>query len=293
MMLDYQQPLWRPPSEGENLIIQATYGCSFNQCTFCSMYRSKKYQARPIADVIADIDAAAQHWPDTSRIFLADGDALALPSDQLLRLLERAAEKFSRLTRISCYATPANLLLKKEKELEQLRSHKLSLLYVGIESGSDLILRKIRKGASQRTIAEALHKADGAGIKVSGTVILGLGGTTHCQEHIDGTIALLNSAPLKQLSTLQLYLDESIEAAFHQRYGEPFAMPDDWAILREQQQLISALNPPQPLIFRSTHASNALALEGNLPRDRERLLAEIEQAISGARMLRPFHHRCM
>jgi coproporphyrinogen III oxidase-like Fe-S oxidoreductase len=293
MTLDYQQPLWRPPSEGENLIIQATYGCSFNQCSFCAMYRSKPYQARPVVEVMNDIEMAARDWPEASRIFLADGDALALPTDHLIILLDKLAERFPQLTRVSCYATPSNILRKRNDELDKLRRHKLTLLYVGIESGADRLLRKVTKGATQRTIAEALCKAREAGLKVSGTVILGLGGTTHWQEHIDDTVVLLNKAPLNQLSTLQLYLDESIEAEFRQRYGEPFVMPDDQAILREQQRLIAGLNPPQPLIFRSNHASNALALAGNLPRDRERLLAEITQALNGERRLRPHHLRSM
>ncbi|HEY0633859.1 MAG TPA: radical SAM protein, partial [Gammaproteobacteria bacterium] len=223
----------------------------------------------------------------------ADGDALALDTEQLVVLLEELAKRFPRLTRVSCYATPANILRKSVEELKRLHSHKLTLLYLGIESGADRILRKVSKGATQRGIAEALHKAHDAGVKVSGTVILGLGGTAHWQEHIEGTLALLNIAPLNQLSTLQLTLDETIEEEFYRRYGTLCQMPDDHAILREQQQLITGLTPPQPLIFRSNHASNALALAGNLPRDRQRLLAEIDEALQGARRLRPHHARGM
>lgn len=286
MTIDYDLPLWRPPGEGENLIIQATLGCSFNQCSFCVMYRNKRYEARPIEAVARDIEAAAHDWPDASRVFLADGDALALPTQHLCTLLDMLAETFPRLTRVSCYATPANIQRKSAVELGQLRSHKLTLLYVGIESGSNNVLRKVSKGATQRTLGEALHKVHDVGMKASATVILGLGGTRHWQEHIDGTVALLNGAPLNQLSTLQLHLDNSILDEFHKRYGEPFEMPDDYAILREQRRLIAGLNPPQPLIFRSNHASNALALSGNLPRDRERLLIELEQAMNGTKALR-------
>ncbi len=293
MTFEYNQPLWRPPGEGDNLIIQATYGCSFNQCSFCAMYRSKAYQARPLDEVMCDVESAAHDWPDASRIFLADGDALALPADHLITLLDHLSQKFSHLTRVSCYATPANILRKSADELMALREHKLSLLYLGIESGSDRILRKVTKGSTQRGIGEALHKAHRAGMKVSGTVILGLGGMTHSQEHIEGTLELLNNAPIKQLSTLQLYLDKSIETEFYQRYEDPFLMPDDHSILGELQYLIAGLAPPQPIVFRSNHSSNALALAGNLPRDRERLLAEIEQAMRGMRALRPYHLRGM
>jgi len=291
MNLHYDMPLFRPPSEGDNLIIQATLGCSFNQCSFCAMYRSKKYVERPLDEVIADIRTAAADWPDAQRVFLADGDALALPTEHLLTILRELAAALPRLTRVSCYATPGNLARKPIEELTQLREQKLNLLYVGIESGSDLMLKKITKGATQKRMAEVLHKAKDSGMKVSATVILGLGGTQHSDEHIDGTIALLNSAPVTYLSTLQLYLDESVEAEFHSKFGEPFEMPDDLAILKEQERLISGLNPPQPVIFRSNHASNALALAGNLPKDKDKLLMQLREAMTGFRPLRPPHMR--
>jgi radical SAM superfamily enzyme YgiQ (UPF0313 family) len=291
MDLHYDMPLFRPPAEGDNLIIQATLGCSFNQCSFCAMYRSKHYAERPLAAVFADIRQAAADWPDASRVFLADGDALALSTEHLLAILRELAAALPRLTRVSCYATPGNLQRKRIEELALLREHKLNLLYFGIESGSDLILKKITKGATQRRMAEVLHKAKGSGMKVSATVILGLGGSKHSDEHIAGTIALLNSAPVTYLSTLQLTLDESIAEEFQRKYGEPFEMPDDLAILQELERLISGLNPPQPVIFRSNHASNALALAGNLPRDKEKLLRQQREAIAGNRPLRPHSMR--
>ncbi len=293
MDLIYDIPLYRPPSEGENLIIQATLGCSFNRCSFCAMHRTKRYVERPLAEVCADIRQAAADWPDAQRVFLADGDALALPSERLLAILRELAATFPRLTRVSCYATPGNLRRKSAEELALLRAHKLSLLYVGIESGSDLILKKITKGATQRSSAEALHKAHAAGMKVSATVILGLGGTQHSEEHMAGTITLLNRAPVTYLSTLQLYLDASIVAEFHRKFGEQFEMPDDRALLHEQERLIRGLNPPQPVIFRSNHASNALALAGNLPRDRDKLLQQLHEAMDGNRPLRPHFLRGM
>ena len=280
-------PLYRPPAEAENLIIQVTLGCSFNQCSFCAMYRSKQYTERPLQAVFADIHQAAALRPDAHRVFLADGDALALPTAQLLAILRELARVLPRLTRVSCYATPANIQRKSADELALLQQNKLNLLYVGVESGSDVMLKKITKGATQRRMIEVLSKAHASGMKVSATVILGLGGSTHSDEHIDGTIALLNSAPVTYLSTLQLYLDESIEAEFYKKFGEPFEALEDFAVLGEQQRLISGLNPPQPIVFRSNHASNALALAGNLPRDREKLLLQLGEATEGTRPLRP------
>ncbi|MCP4286006.1 MAG: radical SAM protein [Gammaproteobacteria bacterium] len=286
-MLDYDMPLYRPPSEGNNLIIQATLGCSFNQCSFCSMYKEKTYQARPLKTVFTDIDRAASGWPDAQRIFLADGDALALSSDHLLQILEYLDKSFPRLTRISCYATPANIRRKTVAELEKLRRHRLSLLYFGIESGSDLVLKKITKGATSRTIGDSMQKVRDAGIKLSSTVVLGLGGADYWQEHIDGTTELLNQAPSTYISTLQLYLEPSVQQEFARKFKETFKMQDDWAILAEQERLIANLDPPSPVIFRSNHASNALALAGNLPKDRDRLLAEIHRVQKGERAVRP------
>jgi len=133
----YDEPLFRPPSEGENLIIQATLGCSFNRCSFCSMYRSKDYVERPLTEVFSDIEQAATSWPDASRVFLADGDALALPTEHLLEILAKLSASLPRLTRVTCYATPANILRKTPEQLARLKAHKLNLLYLGIESGSE------------------------------------------------------------------------------------------------------------------------------------------------------------
>lgn len=284
-------PLFRPPSEGDNLIIQATLGCSFNQCSFCSMYSSKQYVERPLADVFKDIDDAASAWPDAHRVFLADGDALALPTEQLIAILEKLDQTLPKLTRVSCYATPSNILHKSIDELERLKKHKLNLVYLGIESGADVILKKVTKGASQRSISEALHKAHDSGLKVSGTVILGLGGQQFWQEHIDGSIELLNKAPITYLSTLQLYLHETAVESFMQKFSDLFQAQDDHAILLEQQRFIAGLEPPQTVIFRSNHASNALALAGNLPKDKQRLLDQLQAALDGHQPLRPTYLR--
>ncbi len=290
-MIVYDQPLYRPPSEGRNLIIQATLGCSFNRCSFCSMYRSKTYQARPLEAVFADIDRAAADWPQAQRVFLADGDALALPTGHLLTILQRLHGAFPGLTRVSSYATPANLRRKTPAELRELRENRLSLVYLGIESGSDLILKKITKGANQRSIREAMLRAWEAGLRVSGTVILGLGGRSHWQAHIDGTVELLNQAPLTYLSTLQLYLEAGVRQEFAAKFGEPFQTQDDRGILGEQARLIEGLTPPEPVIFRSNHASNALALAGRLPKDKDNLLGRIQAVLNGAPGIRPEYLR--
>ncbi len=286
-MLDYEPPVFRPPSEADNLIIQATVGCSYNQCTFCSMYTMKQYRARPLADVESDIADWAAVRPEAHRVFLADGDALTLDTEHLVAICDRLDATFPELQRVSAYATPANLLKKTPGELERLKAHKLSLVYLGVETGDRDLLKRIRKGATPEGMEKALNKAAAAGLKVSATVILGLGGRNRWQAHVDNTAALLSRAPVTYLSTLQLFLEPGAEKRFYERFGEPFAPQDDAGVLAEQERFLAAIDPPKPVIFRSNHASNALPLKGTLPKHRDQLLATLAQAREQGSGLRP------
>ncbi len=288
-MLSYTEPLYRPPSEAASLILQVTNGCSFNRCSFCSMYRDKPFFEKPLSRVLAEIDDAAARFPGVRRVFLADGDALVRPCDDLAAILERLHRAFPMLERVSSYALPLNLLRKTGAELERLCRHGLTLLYYGIESGSGEILRRITKGATPRSMVEGLEKARRAGMRVSATVVLGLGGRELWREHIDGTVALVNRLRLDYLATLQLRLEperrEPFRRAFERRGGR-FVPQDDAGMLAELARLVAGLAPAAPLEFRSNHASNALALKGVLPRDRELLLARIEAATADDSLLR-------
>lgn len=287
MTIDYDMPLYRPPSEGDNLIIQATLGCSYNHCTFCSMYKTKSYVERPQDQVFADIEAAARAWPRAHRVFLADGDAVTLSMDSLGAILDKLRRTFPDLARVSAYATPKNLLEKSSDDLAELRMRGLNLIYLGIESGATAVLKRIRKGATQESMARALERAHGAGLKVSATVILGLGGGAGWEAHIAGTAELINRQPPTYLSTLQLTLGDGVAGKFLAAQDDGFQLQDDAAILAEQERLLSLLDPPRPVIFRSNHASNCLPLAGTLPKDRDRLLARVAEARAGTTPLRP------
>ena len=286
-MLAYDMPLYRPPSEGNNLIIQATLGCSANYCTFCSMYKTKSYRARSLDDVFADIDAAAAAWPGAHRVFLADGDAMTLETETLLAILDHLRARLPDLARVSAYATPKNLIDKSVEELTALRENKLTLVYLGIESGSTPVLKRVVKGATQRTHGMALDNARAAGLKVSATVILGLAGRADWESHIADTADLVNAHPPTYLSTLQLTLDHLTRDEFLAAQPDGFELQDDAGILREQAMLLERLDPPAPVIFRSNHASNCLPLAGNLPADRDKLLAIVAQAQDQTSLLRP------
>nr|VFJ42500.1 MAG: Radical SAM superfamily protein [Candidatus Kentron sp. DK]VFJ65216.1 MAG: Radical SAM superfamily protein [Candidatus Kentron sp. DK] len=292
--MTYHMPLYRPPSEAYSLIFQVTLGCSFNRCAFCSMYRSKTFTIRPLDDVLGEIRAAGREYPETRRVFLADGDALVCPTEHLARILDALREAFPRLARVTCYALPANLLKKDVEELALLRARGLAMIYYGIESGSREILKRITKGATPEVMKEGLLKAREAGLKVSATVVLGLGGKSRWREHVDGTVELVNCVPLNYLSTLQVYLEPVVQAEFPEKFARltgAYDPQDDAGILAEQARLVAGIDPPRPVIFRANHASNALPLKGILPRDRDTILAMLRAASSGEAPLRPLYLR--
>jgi radical SAM superfamily enzyme YgiQ (UPF0313 family) len=277
-MIDYSFPLYRPPAEADNIIIQATLGCSHNRCSFCTMYKTKRYTIRPLNAVQREIEALVQAYPNANKVFLADGDALALPTEHLAKLLRLLKTSFPRLSRVSLYATAQNFLEKSVDELKELRAGGLSLAYFGIETGNDELLHKIDKGVNADQMIEALHRAHEANIKISATVILGIGGIEYSQEHIRDTAELINAAPITYLSTLQLGLEEGAKDRFLKAF-DSFTPLHDLQILHEQRDLLRQINPPQKIIFRSNHASNALHLSGTLPKDTQKLISEIDEAL--------------
>lgn len=288
LVLHYVEPVYRPPSEAHSFILQATIGCSFNRCSFCSMYRTKSFRVREIEEIAADIVLASRMDPGIRRVFLADGDALVGDTAWLVEILERLSSAFPELQRVSSYAWPLNLINKSRDELRALREKKLSLVYVGLESGSDRLLKRITKGANADIHGRAISNAREAGMKVSATMILGLGGRLHQEEHVSQTAALINDAPPNYLSTLQLGVADIVEDEFHRKFGEDFEWCDDADMLYELESFLELAQPPSRVIFRSNHASNALALAGTLPRDRDRLLREVRAARGGETSLRPW-----
>jgi len=278
-MIEYSYPLFRPPAEADNVIIQATYGCSYNNCTFCSMYKSKNYKVRDIKDIFGEIDMLAKSYPNTRKVFLADGDALALDTKYLLQLLKYLQKSFVKLRRVSLYASAQNILNKSQEELELLCSNGLKLIYYGVETGSEVILKKITKGVNQSQIIESLNRASNAGLKISATVILGIGGAKYTHEHIRDSAKVINATTVNYLSTLQLGLEEDAKEKFYKHFND-FRMLDDYELLDEQKRFLELLNPSNKIIFRSNHASNALHLAGTLPKEKERLIEELNYALN-------------
>lgn len=287
MELTYDYPLYRPPSEANSLIFQVTLGCSFNQCSFCDMYRSKKYVERSWEEIKMEIDLSSKYYPETKRIFLADGDALNLPTERLVQILEYLYKKFPSLERVSSYAMPKNLLQKTDSELMILKNAGLKMFYIGIESGSDVILRKVTKGATYKTILQACKKAKERDYILSCMIILGLGGEQYTKDHIEGTAKIISEVSPYYVGALNLHLDEGIYNEFMTKFNEPFKFLNDIQILDELERLIYNINPSSPIIFRANHASNVYAVKGTLPNDKEKMLELIRQLKNHPDMLKP------
>jgi len=242
------------------------------------MYKSKSYQVRELEDIYKEIDELSAAYPQSRKVFLADGDALSLDTQYLLALLKYLKISFIKLRRISLYASAQNILNKSTEDLELLFSNGLNLIYYGVESGSDVVLKKISKGVNQSEIIESLNKASDAGMKISATVILGIGGSKYSDEHIRESAKIINETRVTYLSTLQLGLEAESKENFYKNFND-FSLLDDHEILHEQKRFIGFLSPRHKIIFRSNHASNALHLAGTLPRDKVRLLEELDLAL--------------
>ena len=286
-MLNYHAPMYRPPSEGKSLIFQVTLGCSFNECSFCDMYRSKEYSERSWEEVKGEIDLMAKQVPDTTRIFLADGDALNLSTDYMIKIVEYLYKNFPELERVSCYAMPMNILKKTPDELKRMNAAGLNMLYLGIETGSDIILKKITKGATSATIIRACRKAIETGFTLSCIMILGLGGRNYSKEHIKETARVVNESSPHYLGTLTLILETGVKEEFLTKFDEPFHEINDEEALAELHDLVEQINVKEEMVFRANLGSNAYNIAGTFPDEKEMMLRKISWYKDHPEQIRP------
>lgn len=285
--LGYDYPLYRPPSEANSIIFQVTLGCSFNKCSFCNMYRTKEYSERPWEEIKSEIDIVSKSFPQTERIFLADGDAINLSTEKLVQILDYIKEKFPNLTRISCYAMPKNLLQKSPDELTLLNSKGLDMLYIGIETGNDILLKKITKGATSKSIIDACNRAKKSGFIISCMIILGIGGKKYSMDHMKETARVVSDVSPNFLAALTLIIEDGVYDEFMKKFSEPFETLDDTMILNELELLLNNINPISPIVFRANHASNVYSIGGNLPEDKEKMLAVVRSLKEHPELLKP------
>ncbi len=277
MPIEYIEPVFRPPSEAQSLILPVTNGCSWNKCTFCEMYTApqKKFSVRDEKQVLDEIKRVAEKLI-VQRVFLADGDALALSTRRLLTILEAIQEHLPTVRRVTSYCLPSNLKNKSVSELQELADAGLKMVYVGAESGDDEVLDKVNKGETYASTLSALSKLGDAGIKRSVMILNGLGGRSLSAQHADQSAALMNETQPEFLSTLVVSFPLG-DTRFKQRFTE-FEPLDQQGLFVELQRLISQLELNNT-VFRSDHASNYLPLKGNLGADKQRFLAQLQQAI--------------
>ena len=285
--MHYSGSVYRPPSEAHSLIVQVTLGCSHNKCAFCNMYKDKTFQIVPIDQVMEDLAGAHKAWPDQiKRVFLADGDALILPTEHLLRILDYIRENIPECERVAVYASPRSILKKTPEDLRTLREAGLDLAYLGLETGNEALLKKINKGVTVVQQIEAAQKIKAAGIGLSVTAINGLSGTVGWEAHAVDTAHALNQMRPDYIALLTLRIYTGTPMAQWIEEGS-LTMPKPMELIRETRLLLTEIDCPGA-VFRSNHASNYLVLAGTLNEDRERLIQRCDDALRGEAPLRRF-----
>lgn len=273
----YDTPVFRPPSEARSFILRVTRGCAHNKCTYCNMYRGVPFQILSDEEISRQI-ALAVHYGKESvrRVFLADGDALVLPTAKLLKILQALRENFPKLQRVASYAAPKDILRKSEEELRQLKEAGLQLLYYGMETGDDITLKAVNKGVNAAEAIEAGRRVTASGMKLSLMVILGLAGKEGSQRHALETAKAINIIQPTMLSALCLMLYRGSELLDQFENGE-FNPLSPQGLMEELHLMMQNIDLPQDkhCLFRSNHVSNYVQLAGTLPKDKDGLLREI------------------
>nr|WP_319495073.1 radical SAM protein [uncultured Desulfobacter sp.] len=289
--MHYEGMVIRPPSEADSILLQVTLGCSHNKCTFCGTYRGKRFDIKKDDVIFEDIEFARAHFRRQTRLFLCDGDALILPMKRLVPILERIRDRLPWVERVGVYANSKSIKMKTDEQLAQLRELGLKIAYMGLESGDDKVLTAIRKGADADTMIAMGKKLKRAGIKVSVTVLLGLGGREGSLAHARETGRVLTAMDPDFVGALSLMLIPGTELNDQYESGE-FQLPGAEEMLAELGAMIAATNLTDGL-FHANHASNYLPIRAHLPQDKEKTLALISQALDGKVPLKPEYMRAL
>lgn len=285
----YEGAIFRPPSEANSLILQISIGCSHNACTFCVAYKEKAFRVKSWQEIEADIESCKRYYPTVDRIFLADGNALAIDTQILIKTLKKLYLVFPSLERVGIYAGPKDLLSKEPEELKELKDAGLDIVYFGLESGSDRVLTLINKGVSAEQMIKACHKALNAGFALSVTAIAGLGGQDLTEEHALETAKVISAINPTYFSILTLMVVENTPIYKQIQRGE-FKLLTPLQDLQEIKLLLENATLTN-CIFRSNHASNYVPLKGILNRDQAALISLLEKALAHPAVLRPEYMR--
>jgi len=278
----YQGTVIRPPSEADSYILQVTLGCSHNKCTFCGTYRDKRFKVRPSEEVLEDIGVAAARMPQTRRVFLADGNALVLSTRKLVEILDSLGTAFPLLRRVGIYANARDILGKSDADLATLHEKGLEIVYLGLESGSDEVLRRVHKGATAAEMVEAVQKVKRAGMRVSVIALLGIADADLSAEHAEATGRVVSAMDPQYFSLLTLMLVPGTELHAQAQSGQ-FKLLEPEELMVEMRGVLANMSSLTRCIFRTNHASNYLPLSGTLDRDKQRLLDLIDRATAEGR----------
>ncbi|MEG0132511.1 MAG: radical SAM protein [Clostridium sp.] len=285
----YEGAVYRPPSEGRSLIIQGTIGCSHNKCSFCNMYKAKQFRIRKLEDIIQDLKWARENYKYIEKIFIADGDALIIPTKILVAILDEIKGLFPECKRVTVYASPKSIILKTQDDLEILKNKGLSMVYLGIESGDDDVLTRVNKGATAEELIEAGGKIKASGIKLSCTVINGLGGKENWENHAINSARVINGIDPDYLGLLTLMTPEDAPI-YNEVIEGKLTLLNPQEVMVEIYEFVSRLNLAN-CVFRSNHASNYAPLAGILGADKEQLLLDIKNFLQGQEGFKPEHFR--
>jgi radical SAM superfamily enzyme YgiQ (UPF0313 family) len=287
--MHYEGTIIRPPSEANSILLQVTVGCSRNKCTFCGTYAGERFRIKTDAMIMEDIAFAAQYCKRQRRVFLCDGDALIIPQKRLLKILQEIKKQLSWVTRVAAYANAKSLKLKSIDELKTLREYGLGILYMGLETGDDVTLKKINKGAASKAMIEMGKKARQAGFKLSITVLLGIAGRERSQIHAQETGRVLSAIDPEYVGALSLMLIPGTPL-FDDHNAGKFELIEPHEMLAELRTMIAGTNLTKGL-FHANHASNYLPIRARMPKDKENTLQLIDRALAGKIGLKPEYLR--
>ncbi|MCD6389328.1 MAG: radical SAM protein [Desulfobulbaceae bacterium] len=283
--MHYEGNIIRPPSEANSIILQVTVGCSHNKCSFCGAYKGELFRIKEDAVVDADLDFAASYCKRQNKVFLADGDALIIPHARLVALLGKIRKKLPWVRRIRLYGNAKSILTKTPAQLRELKNLGLDRVYLGIESGYDTVLKDIKKGVTAARMTKAGKLVKDAGLFLSVTVLLGIGGRNHWREHAMETGRVLSSISPHQIAALTLMLIPGTSLYDQEKLGK-FELPDQIEILHELSLMVENIDVSRGQ-FQANHASNYLPINCRLPRDKQKILTMIDEALAGQISLRP------